>query len=134
MTTRFLIRVAALAAALSWGAPAGAAEMTFVGWSHTEVGLKPPLEKLFADFQAKSPGDTVQIIGFPFAQMEQNLILRQRTGQRTDVAQMQERWVPQFAAMNALADLDQVFGKEELAAVFDEQILALARIKGRQVG
>ena len=77
-----------------FGGGARADDMTFVGWSHTEAGLKPPLEKMFADFQAKSPADKIQIIGFPFGQMEQNVILRQRTGQRADVVQLQERWVP----------------------------------------
>lgn len=131
---RTLRSVALALIALMAAPPVGAAEMTFLGWSHTEVALKPPLERLFQSFQAANPSDKVEIVGFPFGQMEQNLVLRLRAGQRTDVAQLQERWVPQFAAANALADLGTVFGKDWLAERIDPAILALGQVKGVQVG
>ena len=134
MVWTYVKRMAGALAIAAVAASAGAEEMTFVGWSHTEAGLKPTLEKLFADFQAKSPNDKLNVIGFPFGQMEQNLILRHRTGQRTDVAQLQERWAPLFASMNALADLDQVFGKDALAGMFDADLLKLGQARGKQVG
>lgn len=130
------LTLALAGAAMIAGTAARAEEISFIGWSHTEAGLKPTLEKMFADFQAKaaSTGDKVQIIGFPFGQMEQNVILRQRTNQRSDVVQLQERWVPQFAAMNALVDLDDVFGKERLNQLYDPEILKLGQVRGKQVG
>jgi multiple sugar transport system substrate-binding protein len=109
-----------------------AEEVVFIGWSQAEVGLRPTLEKLFNDFQIRNPGDKLQVIGFPFGQMEQNLILRRRNDQRMDVAQLQERWLPEFVQMNALYDLNRVVGAETLAASFDPDLLKLGQIDGKQ--
>lgn len=110
-----------------------AEEAVYIGWSQTEVGLKPTLEKIFADFQAAHPRDKLEVIGFPFGQMEQNLILRRRNDQRSDVAQLQERWLPVFVNMNALFDLNAVFGADALASRFDPDMLKLGQVKGKQV-
>jgi len=114
-------------------APALAEDVVFIGWSQTEVGLKPTLEKIFAGFQATHPRDKLEVIGFPFGQMEQNLVLRRRNDQRMDVAQLQERWLPPFVAMNALYDLNQVIGADVLAARYDPDLLKLGQINGKQV-
>lgn len=112
---------------------ARADEAVFIGWSQAEVGLKPTMEKLFGSFQAAHPADKLQVIGFPFGQMEQNLILRRRNNQRMDVAQLQERWLPPFVTMNALYDLNKVVGADALAAKFDPDLLKLGQIDGKQV-
>lgn len=113
--------------------PALAEEAVYVGWSQTEVGLKATLEKIFADFQTANPRDKLEVIGFPFGQMEQNLILRRRNDQRTDVAQLQERWLPPLVTMNALYDLNGVFGADTLTARYDPDMLKLGQIQGKQV-
>jgi len=107
-------------------------DVVFIGWSQTEVGLKPTLEKLFADFQARNTGDKLQVIGFPFGQMEQNLILRRRNDQRMDVAQLQERWLPEFVQMKALYDINAVVGANALQASFDPDLLKLGQVDGKQ--
>lgn len=128
-----LLKTSALAMAMTAGS-SQAEEVVFVGWSQTEVGLKPTLERLFNEFQAAHPADKLEVIGFPFDKMEQNLVLRQRNSQRIDVAQLQERWLPSFAKMNALHDLNQVFGADVLASRFDPEILKLGQVNGKQVG
>jgi len=122
-----------LFAALGLGT-ARAEDVVYLGWSQTEVGLRPTLDKLLADFQARNPGDKLQVIGFPFAQIEQNLILRRRNDQRVDVAQLQERWLPEFVQMGALYDLNTVIGKDALAAAFDPDMLKLGQVDGKQFG
>jgi multiple sugar transport system substrate-binding protein len=107
-------------------------DVVFIGWSQTEVGLKPTLEKLFRDFQARNAGDKLQVIGFPFGQMEQNLILRRRNDQRMDVAQLQERWLPEFVQMKALYDINAVVGANALQASFDPDLLKLGQVDGKQ--
>ena len=109
-----------------------AADAVYMGWSQTEVGLRPTLDKLFNSFQAANPGSKLEVVGFPFGQMEQNLVLRRRNGERVDVAQMQERWLPPFAGMNALYDLNQVVGAGTLAK-FDPDLLRLGVVNGKQV-
>ena len=36
--------------------------------------------------------------------------------------------------MNALVDLEQVFGKERLSQLYDPEILKLGQVRGKQVG
>ncbi len=122
-----------LLAAVFVVAPALAEDVVFIGWSQTEVGLKPTLERIFGSFQAAHPRDKLEVIGFPFGQMEQNLVLRRRNDQRMDVAQLQERWLPPFVTMNALHDLNQVIGADVLAARYDPDLLKLGQIGGKQV-
>ena len=107
-------------------------DVVFIGWSQTEVGLRPTLEKLFSDYQTRNAGDKLQVIGFPFGQMEQNLILRRRNDQRMDVAQLQERWLPEFVQMKALYDINGVVGANTLLANFDPDLLKLGQIDGKQ--
>lgn len=123
-----------LFAALGLAGAARAEDVVYMGWSQTEVGLRPTLEKLLSDFQARNPGDKLQVIGLPFAQIEQNLILRRRNDQRVDVAQLQERWLPEFVKMGALYDLNAVIGKDALAAAFDPDMLKLGQLDGKQYG
>lgn len=108
------------------------ADVVYSGWSQTEVGLRPTLDKVFSNFQAANPGQKLEVVGFPFGQMEQNLILRRRNNEKTDVAQLQERWLPQFVGMNALYDLNQVLGASTLAANFDPDLLKLGQVNGKQ--
>jgi multiple sugar transport system substrate-binding protein len=108
--------------------------MTFVGWSHTEPGSREPLEATFAAFRAANPGIRLELVGVPFGQMETTLVLRRRTNQRTDVAQMQERWLPVFAAIGGLVDADTVLGREFITTTFAPEAVAMGEINGRRLG
>lgn len=112
---------------------AWSADAVYMGWSQTEVGLRPTMDKLFGSIRSANPDKKLEVVGFPFGQMEQNLILRRRNNERIDVAQLQERWVPQFAGMKALYDLNQVVGAENLASRYDPDLLKLGQVNGRQV-
>ena len=70
--------------------------LTYLGWSHTEAGSKPFLDSVFADFKSANPTTRFEPVGVPFAQMETTVFLRKRSNQRTDVIQMQERWLCDF--------------------------------------
>lgn len=127
------------AAALVFGglgarAARAAENVTFVGWSQDEAFSKPVLTGLFDRYRAAHPGTSLETIGFPWAQMQQNLILRMRSGQALDVAQMQERWLPSFARLGNLTDMAELLGKERLAERIDPGLLRLGQIGGRQVG
>lgn len=120
--------------AFALASPVMAADAVYIGWSQTEVGLRPTMDRLFSGFQAAHPDKRLEVIGFPFGQMEQNLVLRRRNSERTDVAQLQERWLPQFTQMKALYDLNTVVGAPALASQFDPDLLKLGQIDGRQMG
>lgn len=127
------------AGALALGLPGGTAlaqqrQLTFVGWSHDEAASKPVLTEMFNAFTAANPAIRLETIGFPWAQMQQNLILRMRAGQPLDVAQLAERWLPTFAALNNLTDLNALFGRATLEQRIDPGLLRIGQFGGVQLG
>ena len=113
-------------------ARAQAQALTYVGWSHDEAASKPVLTQAFDGFRAANPAIRLDVIGFPWAQMQQNLVLRMRSNQPTDVAQLAERWLPQFGTVLRAADIREVFG-EELAQRIDPGLLRIGQVGGKQV-
>lgn len=130
---RRLLSVGLCLAALS-GAAQAQQSITYLGWSQDEAASKPTLSAIFQDFEKLNPGTKLEVIGFPWAQMQQNIVLRQRSGQKMDVVQIQERWLPGIASMDALVDLNTVFGKAWLEDQIDPGLLALGRIGDKQLG
>ena len=132
------LKCLALALALAVLAPcpamAQATQITYVGWSQDEAASKPTLASVFDAFQKANPNVKLEVIGYPWAQMQQNLVLRIRSNQPMQVAQMQERWLPTFAALENLADLSEVYGKAQLEKLVDPGLLRLGQIGGRQLG
>ena len=57
-----------------------------------------------------------------------------RSNQPLDVAQLQERWLPTFAALNNLADVEVLFGKPALEEKIDPGLLRIGRFGGVQWG
>lgn len=108
--------------------------LTYVGWSQDEAASKPTLNAMFDDYR-KANGDTkLEVIGFPWAQMQQNILLRMRSGQPLDVVQLAERWLPQFATTGKMVDLEAVYGKGQLQKQMSSGVLSLGEYKGKQLG
>ncbi|UFN48004.1 extracellular solute-binding protein [Roseomonas sp. OT10] len=140
---RSLLRAAALpplAAAIPFAGPSlrpAAAQapepLTYLGWSQEEAASKPVLTGLLDGFAAANPGVKLEVIGFPWAQMQQNTILRIRSGQRLDVVQLQERWLPTLAPLGNLTDLDALLGRAWMEERIDPGLLRLGQIGGKQL-
>ena len=125
----------AAGAALPWGAAqAQSKSLTFVGWSQDEAASKPTLTAMFEAYRKVNPDVKLEVVGFPWAQMQQNILLRMRSGQSLDVVQLAERWLPQFAVTNRLVDLNEVFGKSHLTRQINAGLLNLGEYKGKQLG
>ncbi|HZF77843.1 MAG TPA: extracellular solute-binding protein [Acetobacteraceae bacterium] len=107
--------------------------VTFIGWSHDEAASRPVLTEAFERFRTANPGLRLETIGFPWAQMQQNLVLRVRSSQPMDVAQIAERWLPQFARVLQPADMREVLGTE-LERAIDPGLLRIGQVGGRQLG
>ncbi len=116
-------------------APAARAQapgLTYVGWSHDEAASRPVLTEAFDRFRTANPALRLDVVGFPWAQMQQNLVLRQRSNQPQDVVQLSERWLSQFARVLQPADMAQVMG-EELTRAIDPGLLRIGQVGGRQL-
>lgn len=108
--------------------------LTYVGWSHDEAASKPTLTAMFESYRKAQADVKLDVIGFPWAQMQQNVLLRMRSGQPLDVVQLAERWLPQFASSGKLADMNEVYGKAQLEKLISPGVLKLGNYRGRQAG
>ena len=108
--------------------------LTYVGWSHDEAASKPTLTAMFDSYRKANADSKLDVIGFPWGQMQQNVLLRLRSGQALDVVQLAERWLPQFASTGKLADMHEVYGKGQLEKLISPGVLKLGDYRGRQTG
>ena len=134
ITTSLAVVAAAVALLGSGTVAAQAKTLTYVGWSQDEAAMKPTLSAMFDGYRKANPDVKLDIIGFPWAQMQQNILLRMRSKQPLDVVQIQERWLPQFATTGKLVELNAVFGKSELEKRINPGALRLGEFRGKQLG
>jgi multiple sugar transport system substrate-binding protein len=115
-------------------AQAGGDSLTYLGWSQTEAGSKPFLEGVLADFKAANPSLRFETIGVPFGQMETTIQLRKRSSQRTDVVQMQERWLTSFVGAGGMVDVDKIFGADFIDKTYHPNFVAMGKVRGGRYG
>ncbi len=139
MNTKLTRRQTLLAAGAALAMPSLARaqagdSLTYLGWSHTEAGSKPFLDGVFADFKAANASIRLETVGVPFGQMETTVFLRKRSNQRTDVIQMQERWLATFVAAGGMIDVDKIFGADYIDKTFHPNAVAQSRVRGGRYG
>lgn len=108
--------------------------LTYVGWSQDEAASKPTLTALFDEYRKNYKETALDVVGFPWAQMQQNILLRMRSGQPLDVVQLAERWLPQFATTGKMLDVNEVFGKGQIQKQLSAGVLRLGEFRGKQLG
>lgn len=136
MITRRLFTASAAATSLAGAIPAWAQSkaLTYVGWSQDEAASKPTLSVMFEGYRKANADVKLDVVGFPWAQMQQNILLRLRSGQPLDVVQLAERWLPQFGTTGKMLDMREVFGKAQLEKLINPGTLALGEFRGKQLG
>jgi len=108
--------------------------LTYVGWSHDEAASKGVITSMFEAYRKSNTNTKLDVVGFPWAQMQQNILLRMRSGQPLDVVQLAERWLPQFGSAGKLLDLNEVYGRGALQRLISPGILKLGEYRGKQLG
>ncbi|MCQ1571820.1 extracellular solute-binding protein [Neorhizobium galegae] len=126
-----LIGTAAVALALGSGA-AKAADLSFMSFTYAEEANKAIVQGVLDNFQ-KAEKLTVEPLGFAWGDMQKNIFLRARSKTLPDIAQLSERWLPTFASLDNLVDLNTVYGKDKLEAAFAPDALAMGNINGKQL-
>jgi multiple sugar transport system substrate-binding protein len=135
MDRRQFVQFGAGISALGMGAAqAQSKNLTYVGWSQDEAASKPTLTSFFDSYRKEQADVKLDVVGFPFGQMQQNVLLRLRSNQALDVVQLTERWLPQFATTNRMLDLNQVFGKGTLEKQISPEIMKFGEFRGKQLG
>lgn len=126
----FKAGVAALALSVSaLGAHAADGQVTFLNWITAEPSNAPVMTGLIEE-----TGVPVDVLSSAWGDMQKTVFLRIRTKQPLDVYQAQERWLPTFAQMPDVVDFNELYGEEQLAAMFPPEVLAAGQVQGRQVG
>lgn len=107
---------------------------TFVGWGPTEAPSRDHFENVFKTFRSANPGVDLEVIAVPFNQVETTLNLRRRSGQRVDVAQLQDFWMPALASAGGLIDVDEALGSKYATDNFIPAALPITMVRGKRVG
>lgn len=113
---------------------AWAQTITFGGWSGEEEAARPVIMEMIDTFNAANPGVTVEWLGYPWAQVQQNFLLLLRSGDAPEVAQLQDRWLSTFGELGALADMNDVFGQEYIESLIAPGLLTVGQYQGQQLG
>jgi multiple sugar transport system substrate-binding protein len=127
-----MVSVAALAVGGTLAAGAvQAADVSFMSFTYAEEANTKTVQGVLDAFKT-ADGLTVEPLGFAWGDMQKNIFLRARSKSLPDIAQLSERWLPTFASLDTLVDLNTVYGKEKLEAAFAPDALAMGNIDGKQ--
>jgi multiple sugar transport system substrate-binding protein len=96
--------LAALAGALSCAPARGDGRVTLRFWAMGAEGEK--VQALVRDFEREHRGVHVELQQIPWTAAHEKLLTAHVGGSTPDVAQLGNTWVPEFAALDALAPLD----------------------------
>jgi multiple sugar transport system substrate-binding protein len=80
--------------------------LTFVNWAAAESATRPGIEKVIADFEAAHPNIEIQSEAVSFSEIARQLVLRVRSGNPPDVAQIAGNDTILMAATGGLEPLD----------------------------
>ncbi len=117
--------------AFASAAQAQAAGASFMSFSFAEEANRALVQKLVDDFSAR--GSAMQVIGSAWGDMQRNVMLRQRSRQLPTAVQISERWLPSFAGMPEIMNLDEAVGRPALEAAIEPNVLNVGRHEGRQL-
>jgi multiple sugar transport system substrate-binding protein len=130
---RLAVLLAAGATLPARNAAADTAPISFMSFTYAEDPNRPLVQKLMDDFKANS-GVTVEPISTAWGDVPKNLMLRLRSKTLPTTAQVQERWLPSFAGLPEIVDLDEAIGRSKLEAAIDPSVLAMGQFGGRTLG
>ncbi|MCB8840476.1 extracellular solute-binding protein [Aurantimonas sp. VKM B-3413] len=107
----------ALLAATAAAGPAAAQEvtLTFANWASAEGTTRDGIEKVIAAFEEANPDINIESESIAFSEIERQLVLRLRSGNPPDVAQVAGNTTFVLAAAGALAPLNEYAGKDVLS-------------------
>ena len=111
----------------------GPVSIVWAGWSGEEEASRDIFQKMRTSWEEES-GNTVQWVGWTWADTAQQLLIRLQGGEQLDIAQADIGIFNTIAQTGTLADLNEIFGEEGLTETFEESTLAVGQIDGKQLG
>lgn len=83
--------------------------LSFACWGSVEESTRPAFEAMVAAFEAKYPHIKVEMTGYPYNDVQSQLLIQAAGGTPPDVAQCAPIWVASLAEMDALCSMDELF-------------------------
>lgn len=106
--------------------------LTFVSWSSQESSgqmIKDVMAKSFSDANPNTP---IHVIGYPWSDTLQQLIIKAQSKENLDIAQIQSSWFNTLAGQDVLVDLNTALDPEWIKSTFTEAALAAGQMDGKQ--
>lgn len=109
------------------------ANLVWAGWSGEEASTKDIVKEMIDSYNAKG-GSQVSWVGWPWADTQQQLIIRNQGSEALDIAQVDIGIFGALSQMDILADMNDLMGKDYLAQNYDEAALKVGQVDGKQLG
>lgn len=107
-------------------------ELTFVSWSSQESSGKMIEDVMAATWNEENPDTKIKVMGYPWDETLQQLILKSKSSDDLDIAQIQSSWFNTLAAQDVLVDLNTVLDPEWITDSFTEAALEAGQSDGKQ--
>jgi ABC-type glycerol-3-phosphate transport system substrate-binding protein len=121
-----------LVALLAFGVPlfAQKVNISIAGWGPGEETFKPSWNMFKQAFEAQNPNITLELIGIPYENLRDQLIVRAQSGTAPDLAQIDSAMDLEFAALGYLKPLDDLLTPQTKASVM-KALLDASMYKGQ---
>ncbi|MFC7681396.1 ABC transporter substrate-binding protein [Paenibacillus sp. GCM10028914] len=106
--------------------------LTFVSWSSQESSGTMIKDVMATSFSEDNPNSPVNVIGYPWKDTLQQLIIKAQSKENLDVAQIQSSWFNTVAGQNVLVDLNTVLDPQWIKDNFTEAALKAGQMDGKQ--
>jgi len=112
--------------------PAKKTELTFVSWSSEESSGKMIKDVMTKSWNDENPNTQVNVIGYPWKDTLQQLIIKTTSKENLDIAQIQSSWFNSLAEQGVLVDLNTVMDPQWIKDTFSESALTAGQLDGHQ--
>lgn len=119
--------------AASGSAETGPVSLVWAGWSGEEEASKEIFQRMRETYEQQS-GNTVEWVGWTWADTAQQLLIRTQGNEQLDLAQTDIGIFNTIAQAGVLADWNEILGKEFLEENFEASALAVGNVDGKQLG
>lgn len=107
-------------------------KIVWAGWSGEEDATKGIIKSMVDTFNEKSDVKA-EWLGWPYADTQQQLIIRNSGSEQLDVAQVDITMFGALSKMGILEDVSKVVGEDYLSENFSEETLEIGRVDGQQL-
>ncbi len=108
----------------------GPVTITLAGWGPGEEAYKEPWAMFKEEFEAENPDITLELIGIPYENLRQQLIIQAQSGTAPDLAQVDSAIDLELAALGFLQPLDDLLTDEVKGKIF-ASLLEASKYKGK---